>query len=348
MFEEPVTSKESRGPALLRLLLRIGLLALIAWGCAALWVDGPSSRPLAGLMAAMFTLTSSWLLFFVRPFLRGALTCLLLFLLLLGWWLHIAPGNDRHWQPDVALSPTAEISGDRLTVRNVRNFEYRSETDYTPRWETRTYDLAKLQGLDLVLSYWGPRAIAHTILSWQFEDSEPLAISIETRKEAGEEYSAVLGFFRQFELYYVVADERDLIRLRTNVRGEEVYLYRLRPPPARARALLLSYLAAVNRLATTPDWYNAFTHNCTTTIVLHIRDLGLPIVPHWKMFLNGYLDESLYEQGFINRSLAFNYLRERSAITSVARSLDPRDEFSKAIRIGLPDRPPPPDLTGTP
>lgn len=343
MFEELVKSKKPWGSALLRLLLRVGMLVLIAWGCAALWVDGPSSRPLAAFLAAVFALTSSWLLFFVRPFWRGAALSLLLFLLLLGWWFHLAPRNDRHWQPDVAVLPTADISGDRLTVRNVRNFEYRSETDYTPRWETRTYDLAKLQGLDLFLSYWGPRAIAHTILSWQFEDSEPLAISIETRKEAGEEYSAVRGFFRQFELYYVVADERDLIRLRTNFRGEEVYLYRLRPPPARARALLLSYLAAVNRLATTPDWYNAFTHNCTTTIVFHIRDLGLSVVPHWRMFLNGYLDESLYEQGIINHSLVFNHLRERSAITSVARSLDPGAEFSKLIRTGLPERPPPPD-----
>jgi hypothetical protein len=348
MLEEPVTSKAPRGPAFLQFLLRAGILVLMAWGCAALWVDGPSSRPLAALLAAVFALASFGLLSFIKPFLRGAIASLLLVLILLGWWYRIAPRNDRHWQPDVAASPTAEISGDQLTVHNVRNFEYRSETDYTPRWETRTYDLAKLQGLDLFLSYWGPRAIAHTILSWQFEDTEPLAISIETRKEEGEEYSAIRGFFRQFELYYVVADERDLIRLRTNVRGEDVYLYRLRTPSSRARALLLSYLATVNRLANTPDWYNAFTHNCTTTIFFHIRDLGIPAVVHWKMFLNGYLDENLYEQGVINRSLAFDHLRERSAITSVARAIEPRAEFSKSIRIGLPERPPPPDLTGLP
>ena len=184
------------------------------------------------------------------------------------------------------------------------------------------------------------RAIAHTILSWQFEDAAPLAISIETRKEVGEDYSALRGFFRQFELYYVIADERDLIRLRTNFRGEDTYLYRHRLPPARARALLLDYLAKVNRLEKEPDWYNAFTQNCTTAIFLHIRDVGVPSAWNWKMFLNGYIDETMYQRGAINRSLAFDRLRERSAISSIARAIESPADFSTSIRAGLPERPP--------
>jgi len=344
MSEEPARKKETRGSTLLRLVIRATLLVLIAWGCAALWFDGPSSRPFTAALAALFGFGSSWLLFFLRPFRRGLAAAMLLLGVVLAWWFGIEPRNDRTWQPDVAALPTAEISGNRLTMHNVRNFEYRSETDSAPRWETRTYDLATLQGLDLFVSYWGPRAIAHTILSWQFEGADPLAISIEVRKEEGEEYSAIRGFFRQFELYYVVADERDLIRLRTNVRNEDVYLYRLRTPPARARALLLDYLSKVNRLAKKPDWYNAFTHNCTTTIFLHVRDLGIRFSWNWKMFLNGYLDESLYEQGIINRSLPFDQLRERSAISSVARKIESPAEFSISIRRGLPERPPPPDF----
>jgi len=344
MANEPVRKTEPRGSALLRWLIRVALLVLIAWGCAALWFDGPSSRPLAALLVALFGLGSAWLLFFVRPFRRGTSAALLLLVLVLGWWLGIAPRIDRNWQPDVALLSTAEISGDRLTMHNVRNFDYRSETDYIPRWETRTYDLAKIRGLDVFISYWGPRAIAHTILSWQFEDSAPLVISIETRKEVGEDYSALRGFFRQFELYYVVSDERDLIRLRTNFRGEDVYLYRLRAPPARARSLLLDYLAKVNRLEKEPDWYNAFTHNCTTAVLLHVRDLGIPFSWNWKIFLNGYIDETLYQQGAINRSLPFDRLRERSAISSVARAIESPAEFSRSIRTGLPERPPPPDF----
>ena len=325
-----------------RVLLVLLLSGPIVWSAGALWYDGPNSRALAGGLVLLFAGGSLALLALARSAWHGAVGVVVACGFVLGWWLGIEPRNDRPWQADVAELPTAEINGDRLTIRNVRNFEYRSETDFTPRWETRTYDLTKIQGLDMFMSYWGPRAIAHTVLSWQFEGAAPLAISIETRKEQGEEYSAVKGFFRQFELYYVLADERDLIRLRTNVRGEEVYLYRLRPPPARARALLLAYLAKVNRLAKEPDWYNAFTHNCTTTIFLHVRDLGIPFSWNWKMFLNGYLDEGAYGVGLINRSMPFEEMRARSAISSTAKGVQNEADFSAAIRVGLPDRPPPP------
>ncbi len=327
-----------------RLLLAGLLLGPIVWGAGALWVDGPSSRALAWAPALLFAGGSLAVLALAKSAWRGAFAVAFAFGVVLVWWLSIEPRNDRPWQPDVAELSTAEINGKLLTLHNVRNFEYRSERDFTPRWETRTYDLSEIQGLDLFISYWGPRAIAHTILSWQFDGAAPLAISIETRKEQGEEYSAVTGFFRQFELYYVLADERDLIRVRTNVRGEDVYLYRLRTPPARARALLMDYLDKVNRLAKEPDWYNAFTHNCTTTVFLHIRELGIPFDWNWKMFLNGYLDEQLYEEGIINTSLPFEQVRARSAISSLAKGITNEEEFSSAIRAGLPDRPPPPAL----
>ena len=176
--------------------------------------------------------------------------------------------------PDVARFPAATIAGRQVIIHNLRNFDYRSETDYTEQWETRTFDLDQIRGIDLFLSFWGPTLIAHTITSWEFADGSHLAISIETRKEKGESYSALRGFFRQYELYYVVADERDVIRLRTNYRGERVYLYRLKVRPEFARALLLDYLAEVNRLAGRPRWYNALTHNCTTVIQHHVRQVS--------------------------------------------------------------------------
>jgi hypothetical protein len=327
-----------------RLLLTLLLLGPIIWSAAALWYDGPASSAIAGLIALCVAGSSLMLLAVSRSPWNGAVGVVIVFGVVLGWWIGIEPRNDRHWQPDVAELPTAEVTGDRITVHNVRNFEYRSETDFTPRWESRTYDLTKIQGFDLFLSYWGPRAIAHTILSWQFDGAPPLAVSIETRKQQGEDYSAIGGFFRQYELYYVVADERDLIRLRTNFRREDVYLYRLRTPTARARALLLDYLAKVNRLAHQPDWYNAFTRNCTTTIFLHVRDLGIPFNWDWKMFLNGYIDEELYAEGVINTTLPFDQLRARSAISSIAKGVGDQADFSSAIRAGLPDRPPPPAL----
>jgi hypothetical protein len=182
---------------------------------------------MAGLLAGGFVLAALGLLVALRPRWHAVAAYAVLFAGVLAWWLWLAPSNDRDWQADVARMPTASIEGDRITIHNLRNFDYGSVDDYTPRWETRTYDLSRLVGVDLYFFYWGSPWIAHTIVSWEFEDAPPLAISIETRKEVGEAYSAVRGFFRQFELYYVVADERDVIRVRTNFRGDEGYLYRV-------------------------------------------------------------------------------------------------------------------------
>ncbi len=183
--------------------------------------------------------------------------------------------------------------------------------------------------------------IAHTIMSWEFADGQHLAISIETRKEAGEEYSAVLGFFRQFELYYVVADERDLVGLRTNHRGEEVYLYRMKTSVSRARALLVNYLETMNRLASAPRWYNALRHNCTTVIRQHAEHVADQKPFNWRIIVNGYIDQLGYERGTVDTSLPFEELRRRSDITEKAKAAGVSPDFSRKIREGLPtaDRP---------
>ena len=154
-----------------------------------------------------------------------------------------------------------------MTLHNVRNCDYRTETDYTPRWETRTVRLSQLTGIDLAINYWGSPWMAHPIASFQFANAPPLCFFIETRKEIGESYSAIGGFFRQFELIYVVADERDVIRVRTNFRrSEDVYLYHTTTPPEKARERFMDYIAALNQLHAHPRWYNAATTNCTTSI----------------------------------------------------------------------------------
>ena len=211
------------------------LVLVLGWASLALWFDGPSSRWLAGLLAGGFLATAAGVLALIRPLRRGLVLLGVLWLVVLGWWLGVSPGSDRDWQTDVARLPSVTRNGDVVVLRDVRNFGYSSETDFTERWDERTYDLSRVRGVDLFLSYWGPTLIAHTIMSWEFEDGRHLAISIETRKEKGESYSALRGFFRQYELYYVVADEGDVVRLRTNYRGEDVFLYRLRASPARAR-----------------------------------------------------------------------------------------------------------------
>jgi len=327
--------------ALARVLLRLATLPLLAFCAAALWFDGTASRGLAGALAAGFVLVSLALLL-RRPARRNLLLALVPSAAVLAWWFSLQPRNDRVWQPDVERPPNCSFDGERVTISNVRHAAWRSDTECDPHWETHEYDLSQVGGMDLFLSYWGPRAIAHTILSWEFTDGRHLAISIETRKEVGESYSAVRGFFRQYELYYVVADERDVIRVRTDFRGEDVYLYRLRAPPDRARAILRQYLLRIDRLSREPEWYNAVDKNCTTVIFEHVR----PIVGHvpfdLRMLANGHIDEMLYEQGAINASLPFETLREASRVSAAARAAGDTPDFSRAIRQNLPARPPPP------
>jgi hypothetical protein len=317
-------------------LLSVLAVVGVAWSALALWFDGPASRALAGMAAGTVLITSLLLAALVRPFLRGLVAALLPVVIVAAWWSSIPPSNTRNWAPDVARTARATFDGSRVTIENVRNFKYRSETDYDQRWETRTYDLDKIRGVDLFLSFWGPTQIAHTFLSWDFDDGQHLAISIETRKEVGESYSALRGFFRQYELYYVVADERDLVGLRTNYRGETDYLYHIRIPAADARALLVGYLEEVNRLADRPQWYNALTQNCTTSIRSRVQDIGAGGRLDWRLLVNGHIDQLLYERGQINTSLPLAELRARSNITERARAADDSTDFSAQIRKGLP------------
>jgi hypothetical protein len=296
---------------------------------------GPAARGLSDVLAAVWLLAGVAVLAWVRPFGRAVVVATVLAILLLAWWTSLRPRNDREWLPDVARPATAELRGDLLTITNMRDFDYRSPDDYTERWETRTFDLARLDGLDLFMSYWGSPSIAHTIMSWSFADGQHLAISIETRKERGEEYSAVAGFFKQYELYYVVADERDLVRLRTNYRHEDVYLYQLRTPIERARRILLDYVRAMNELAAEPRFYDAATANCTTTIRTHVRHIGVAMPWDWRILANGYMDGLLYEAGAIDTSRPFAAVKEASLVNGRAAAADQDPEFSQRIRNGL-------------
>jgi len=306
------------------------VLAFVSWALAALWIDGVAAGAF-GFVAAVGAL-----LFWLRPYRRALLSVVGICVAVLAWWSSIEPGNDRDWLPDVARAPTASIDCDLVTIRKVRNFDYRSETDFDERWEERSYDLSKLIGVDMFMSYWGSPWIAHTIVSWEFDDGQHLAISIETRKEVGESYSAVLGFFRQYELYYVAADERDVIGVRANHRGEDVSLYRLRTPIPVARAILLDYLKSMNSLVDEPTWYNALTTNCTTTIRRHARHVGANNPFNWKILVNGYINEFFYDRGTIDDRLPFEELKRRSEITKKARSAGNALDFSRQIRVDLP------------
>jgi hypothetical protein len=255
--------------------------------------------------------------------------------------LTLFPTNDSDWQPDVAQKAWAHIQGDEVTLHNVRNCEYRTETDYTPHWETRTMRISQITGIDLAIDYWGSPWIAHPIVSFQFADAPPLCFSIETRKKLGQTYSTIGGLYRQFELIYIVADERDVIRVRTNYRKEDVYLYRTTVSPEHARERFLEYIHSLNSLRNKPRWYNAITTNCTTSIrTQHPPKERIPW--DWRILLNGKGDELMYERHFIVTSgLPFAELKTRSLIDTRARAANDSPDFSKLIRVGLPFLPQP-------
>lgn len=318
-----------------KIILRISLLMMAAWASAAIFYSNLPAA-LRPWVAGIFAISSLVALVGKYSERRTRLGFLAAFALVLIFWLLMPPSNDRNWQPDVAKLPWAEINGERVTIHNIRNFDYRSETDYTSRYYDKTFDLTRLSSVYLSVVHWGSPSIAHTMLSFGFGGDDVICFSIETRKEVGEVYSTVKGFFRQYELTYIVADERDLIGLRTNYRGEEVYLYQLNIPMDFARKVFLDYLREVNSLKDRPEWYNALTSNCTT----NMRNHTVPYNPNarfdWRIIANGYLDEMLYERGAINTSLPFQELKALSFINTRAKGLDKSPDFSRMIRIGFP------------
>ena len=258
------------------------------------------------------------------------------FVVVVTWWFSLQPSNNRDWLPDVAALPYADIAGNQANIHNIRNCDYRTETDFDVHYYDKTFDLDKLRSVDLYLVTWGSPHIAHTMVSFGFEGGDYVCFSIETRKEKGEDYSAVKGLFRQFELTYIVADERDLVRLRTNYRpGEEAFLYRLQVTPEQGRELFRDYLRRANELHQRAEWYNALTDNCTTAI--RTQRAAADRAPwDWRMLLNGHLDELLYERGTIATNLPFAELKQRSHINARAKAADKAEDFSQQIRSGLP------------
>ena len=258
------------------------------------------------------------------------------FALFLAWWATIRPTNDRNWTPDVARTVTATIDGDRLVVKNVRNFTWRSDTDFDQRWEQRTYNLSNVTDVDLIMSYWSGEAIAHTIVSFGFDDAARLAFSIETRKESHEGYSSIAGFFKEYELAMVAADERDVVRVRSNVRGEDVRIYRLRMTPANAQLLLREYVQEINDLAREPRFYNTLTANCTNLVFDMVRVIhpGLPL--DIRVLLSGYLPNYAYDLGATDTNVSFERLRETAKVHDNAVQADTDPLFSARIREGIP------------
>ncbi|MBN8483050.1 MAG: DUF4105 domain-containing protein [Xanthomonadales bacterium] len=328
-----------------RRLRVIGLaLAALLVVLAATWAALAIGYRAPGAPAARALLVALWIAFALGVLvvlLRHDARCALgafavAFALVLVWWSGIAPSNTRAWADDVARPLRGHVDGDRVALDNVREFDWRSDTDYTVRWEARGYDLAQLASTDLLLSTWGHPSIAHMLVSFGFDDGRFLAFSVEIRREKGEAYSEIAGFFKQYELIVIAADERDIVRVRSNVRGEEVTLYRLALDARQRRALFLAYVAEANRLAATPAFYDTVTSNCTTLVYR----LARPIVGHLpldrSLLQTGYLPEYLERLGGLVPGVPLAELRARGRITDRARAADASATFSHDIRVGVP------------
>jgi Domain of unknown function (DUF4105) len=327
----------------LRVLRTMGItvlwfvLALMTlWVVAALYVDVRVAALRIPVTVIYVVAIIAILVKVKRPLCAAAL-CFAGFCVVLMWWLCLKPSNQGDWQADAARTASVEINGDRVTIHNLRNCDYRTETDYANCWSDRTVYLSQLRYADLFFTTWGPKYIGHPIVSFQFGDNDHIAFSIEARYKTGQTYSAILGFFRQYELIFITADERDVIRLRTNYRkGEEVFLYRTTVSPDRARKIFLIYADYLDKLKDHPEWYNALTRNCTTTLDTKIAaDAKDPQPWNYQLLLNGTLDELLYDRGrLVMGGLTFPELKRREHINPAAQAADRSPDWSALIRVG--------------
>jgi hypothetical protein len=319
-------------------LLALAILCLVTvWAAAALYIDLPATN-LSLSAAILYSVVVLAVLFFLKFRWVSLGICFALFVGVALWWWLIQPTNNRDWQPEVAETAWAEIDGDEITIHNLRNFDYEPGLPAKPRWESKSVYLSQLRGVDLFINFWGSTLICHPIVSFQFGSSDHVAISVETRMAKGQTYSTVRGFFKQFELAYIVADERDVIRVRTNYRHEQLYLYRTSVKPDRARRLFIDYLKTVDALHTRPQFYSALTSNCTTNVRMHTAATTTKPAPwDWRMLLNGTVDQLVYENGGFASHLPFAELKQMSLIDAKAQAADQAPDFSERIRAGLPN-----------
>jgi len=271
----------------------------------------------------------------VRPrtaMVRAGCACALL-ALISGCTL-VGASNDRSWASDHALLAKADIRGREVEVHNVRNCAYTSADDYELRYYNKTYDLDKIRSVDFIMVPFADLPqIAHVMLSFGFEDDEYVCVSVEIRREKGEKYSPIAGFLRQYELMYVVGDERDLIQLRSIHRLDDVYVYRTRATPEQARMLFVDMLKRANKLTKEPEFYNTIANNCTTNVVYHINKLWPHrIAYNVQVLMPGYSDRMAYTLGLLDTDKSFEETRAQARVNGLAYAHRNSPRFSAKIR----------------
>lgn len=309
--------------------------AISLWMTGAIYFDVFGARrwgvlPSIAWTAGMAILMSVW-----HPLWQPCAALCTLFVIFFAWWLRLKPSHDREWDPAVALLPRALRDGDAFEIENVRNFDYRSLADYTPRYETRTVHLSRLRSADVIFFNWGSPWMSHPVMVFDFGDDGRLCISIEVRYRKGQNYSVLRSLYRQQELIFLVADERDVILRRTKYgTPQTAHLYRLPATPAQLRTAFLDYIATINALYEAPRWYHAICANCTTS---YYRMPSRHWRFDWRLLANARLDQSLYEAGQLDSSLPFPELQRLAYLNEIANSA-PEAGFGDYIRSELEKR----------
>ncbi len=243
------------------------------------------------------------------------------------------PARNRNWAQDQIVLARAELTPPLVTIRDVRNFEYETEDRYAPAYYDKTYDLRELDSAWFFVEPFGKGGAAHTFVSFGFADRDFVSISVEIRKEKGESFSPLKGLMREYELMYVVGDERDLVKLRTNFRKDQVHLYRIRTTQERVQKMFLSMLRRANQLGEQPEFYNTLTNTCTTNLVRHVNEITPRRVPYGlSVLLPANSDQLAYELGLIDTTAPFAELRRRANINQLAARYADDPEFSRRIR----------------
>lgn len=255
---------------------------------------------------------------------------------ILVWWNSMIPPSTGKWPADVSQNVTGTIDGDILTLQNVRAFEWRTTEDFTERWVTRTYDLSTIESADIFLSFWAGPSIAHFMVSFGFEDGRYLTFSNEVRRSTGGGFSPVADYFKANPIIMIASEEYDIVGLRSNVRGERVQIFRLKTDAAQRRKYVEAYVKAANRLAEVPEWFNSGFTNCSTTAILMARHIGAKLPLDWRLLINGYIPEYLYERGALDTDVSLDTLFRLGEITERANSIGLNEGYSAAIRDGVP------------
>ncbi|AXI48792.1 hypothetical protein C1J03_06890 [Sulfitobacter sp. SK012] len=308
-----------------------------AWGTLALWYKLPGPNLVVGVAAVSFGIfgISTLIAFFTSLRWRWFWVFGVSLVALNVWWNTLVPPADGNWTPDVARQVTGTIDGDILTLHNVRAFNWRTVDDFDENWVTRTYDLSQTESADLFMSYWAGPEMAHFMVSFGFANGDYLTWSMEVRREVGSSFSPTADFFKAHTIAVIAAEERDIVGLRSNIKKERVQIFRGQHDPNDTR-LIEAYVAAANEVAEKPRWFNSVFTNCSRSVIMLARHVGIKVPFDYRVIVNGYFPNFLYDHGKLNSDVSIEELYHLGDITERALANGLTDNFSTAIRKDVP------------